>query len=78
MVSAFTDKEARSRAFRRRQFKLFLSLIDQVIADKGHCRILDIGGEAQYWMTVKDLLGNRNVQITLVNQSAPSAVDESF
>jgi hypothetical protein len=63
------DKEARSRAFRRRRFKLFLNLTDKLISATGTCRILDIGGEPHYWTAVADLLGDRNVHITLLNRT---------
>jgi Methyltransferase domain len=65
-----TDWEARSRAFRRRRFALFLSLIDKVLSARATCRILDIGGEPQYWALVADLLGQRPIHVTLLNQAA--------
>jgi hypothetical protein len=61
-------REARGRAFRRRRFELFLRLVDQVLLHRETCRILDIGGEPQYWSNVADMFGKRRWQITLVNQ----------
>jgi hypothetical protein len=66
--------EAKSRAFRRRRFTLFVHLVDDVLTRRSHCRILDIGGEPSYWDTVEDLLGSRRCHVTLLNL-APFAVD---
>jgi hypothetical protein len=37
--------------FRQRRFRLVKRAIDHVIATKGACRILDLGGTAGYWQT---------------------------
>jgi hypothetical protein len=71
-------REAWGRAFRRRRFKLFLRLIDQVLLRHETCRILDIGGEPQYWATVADMLGPRRWQVTLVNQTGYPVDDARF
>jgi Methyltransferase domain len=52
---------------RRRRFKMFLRLIDQVLLRQKNCRILDIGGEPWYWQNVSAMLGDRRVYITLLN-----------
>jgi hypothetical protein len=35
--------------FRVHRFRLFKPIVDQVLADKGTCRILDLGGTPNYW-----------------------------
>lgn len=77
-LTRLTDKEALSRAFRRRRFRLFLSLVDRVLSTHSTCRILDIGGEPQFWTTVGDLLGTRDVRVTLLNQTVYAFNDATF
>ena len=67
-----------SRLFRRRRFQAFLELVDAVIARNGTCRILDVGGEARYWMGLADLLGDRAVQVTMVNPARSAVQDDRF
>ncbi len=71
-----TNRDTRSRAFRRRRFELFLSLVDQVLSHQDTCRILDIGGEPEYWANVADLLGRRHWHVTLLNLTAHPVTDE--
>jgi hypothetical protein len=61
------EREAKGRAFRRRRFELFLRLVDHVLVHRDSCRILDIGGEPDYWHEVADMLGGRPWSVTLVN-----------
>jgi hypothetical protein len=68
-------REAKSVAFRRRRFGLFLDLVDRVLAHRDGCRILDIGGEPEYWTNVADMLQQRRCRITLVNLRAHSVAD---
>jgi hypothetical protein len=35
--------------FRVQRFRLFKPIIDQVLAERGACRILDLGGTVNYW-----------------------------
>ncbi|TAD90336.1 MAG: hypothetical protein EAZ99_06835 [Alphaproteobacteria bacterium] len=44
-----------------------LRMIDQAIGDHGRCRILDLGGTERYWRLMAPMLGDRPVEITLVN-----------
>jgi hypothetical protein len=57
---------------RRRRFRLFLGLMDQVLARKPECRILDLGGTPDYWDQVADLIGDRCHHVTLVNLEPPA------
>ena len=67
-----------SRLFRRRRFQSFLPLVDSVIARNGQCRILDVGGESRYWCGMADLLGDRAVQVTMVNPAHSAMQDPRF
>jgi hypothetical protein len=67
-----------SREFRRRRFRLFIGLVDAVLATRDTCRIIDIGGEPAYWTSVGDLLGSRRCHITLLNMMAFSEDQSRF
>ena len=75
-LSRATMREAAGRAFRKRRFMLFLPLLDQVLANQDSCRILDIGGELDYWTNVEGMLGERRIHVTLLNL-APFAVSDA-
>ena len=64
-----------SAFFRGRRFGRFLALVDDVIAARGHARILDLGGTANYWHTHGAALGDRPVRITIVNPLAQASGD---
>jgi Methyltransferase domain len=61
------ERAAKGRAFRRRRFKLFIDLVDEVLSRRDKCRILDIGGEPEYWHDVVDILAERPWHVTLLN-----------
>ena len=56
-----------SNRFRAQRMADFLVLADAVLARSDVCRILDIGGEAAYWLGLEDVWRGRNLQITMVN-----------
>lgn len=70
------ERAARGRAFRRRRFERFVRLVDHVLAHRDGCRILDIGGEPDYWDDVADILEGRRWRVTFVNLTTFS-VDET-
>lgn len=53
--------------FRRNRMKVFMGLVDKVIAQKGSCRILDLGGVSKYWLALEAGWHGKNIDITLVN-----------
>lgn len=53
--------------FRHRRFRQFLTLIDQTLATKSSCRIIDVGGTLAYWEAFESELRSRNVSILIVN-----------
>jgi hypothetical protein len=64
--------------FRLRRFANFLKIIDEIIAKKGDCRILDVGGRMDHWAALSDLWGGRNIHVTLVNLEAETITDPRF
>lgn len=61
--------------FRARRFALFMGLVEQVIAARGHCRVLDLGGHVQYWDDLAPLWRSQSLRLTLVNLSAEASTD---
>ena len=72
------DAVAAGRAFRKRRFALLLPVLDQVLAVKESCRVLDIGGEPDYWTNVQGMLGERSVQVTVLNLTLFPVSDGRF
>jgi hypothetical protein len=64
--------------FRKTRFAFFRKLVDEILAEHRHCRILDIGGEADYWQVyAQDIMADPRVSISLLNVSFPDANDDS-
>lgn len=60
---------------RRRRLQVFLDMIDTVHRRKGACRVIDLGGRANYWGSVpQSFFRERNCTITLSNLEALSPV----
>lgn len=53
--------------FRQRRFRHIKSLIEAIIERKGSCRILDIGGEENYWDIAGNFLNQNKIEIHLLN-----------
>lgn len=64
--------------FRQRRLARFLAIVDEIIAAKGACRILDVGGKANYWLGLEALWGGRECHITLVNLEGEPIPDQRF
>lgn len=46
---SYAPPNSSENRFRVQRFRLFKPIVDQVLADKGTCRILDLGGTPSYW-----------------------------
>lgn len=75
--AAREDAVYRNR-FRRRRFAAFLALVDEVVAQKGRVRVLDLGGGVSYWMGVEELWRDRPLHVTLVNLASERVPDARF
>ena len=65
--------------FRRARAKHIVDLIEQAAADGGGCRIIDLGGEPDYWgLFDRSMLERCGVHVTLVNPQAFSVDDPMF
>ena len=58
--------------FRARRFRLFKIVVDQILAQNKCCRILDVGGSAQYWLRLGQQLDWERTKVCLVNLTAAS------
>jgi hypothetical protein len=64
--------------FRKARFAFFRRLVDEILAEHRHCRILDIGGEADYWQAyAQDIMADPRISISLLNISFPDANDNA-
>jgi len=65
--------------FRRARAKRIVSLIERISAQRGACRIIDLGGEPDYWnLFDRDFLETAKVDVTLVNPQALTTDDPMF
>ncbi len=65
-----------SNRFRAQRFRLFKEIVDEVLAKKNSCRVLDIGGTHEYWTSFGEQIDFGRVQISLVNLTVPK-IDSS-
>lgn len=75
---ARTEAAVYGNRFRQRRLRRFLSLVDEVIAAKGTCNILDIGGKVAYWQALYPLWRDRACHITLVNLVSEAVPEGPF
>jgi hypothetical protein len=62
---------------RRARARHISALIETIYGERGECRIVDLGGRADYWSYLdRDLLERRHVRITLVNLEVQPRVDD--
>jgi SAM-dependent methyltransferase len=57
--------------FRSRRFKLFKTVVEEVLSEKSVCRILDLGGTPGYWETFGLNLDWSRLHVTILNLQAP-------
>src|SRR5271166_4176550 len=67
-----------ANGFRRARFKRLLAVVDEILAKKETCRILDVGGWTTYWQFLEPLWRDRPIHITMVNLTAAPTPDERF
>ena len=64
--------------FRVGRFRLFRQMVDQVLAEKGTCRILDLGGTLEYWQQFGSQLDWNKVNVYALNLSASETNHPGF
>ncbi|WP_249123016.1 MULTISPECIES: class I SAM-dependent methyltransferase [unclassified Bradyrhizobium] len=78
MFLGTTPDDVYRNRFRLARFKRFLGIVDEIIATKAQCRVLDVGGRMEHWAALSDLWGNRAVHVTLLNLEAEPITDPRF
>lgn len=81
VLQALTDTAPETvyrNRFRRARLARFLAIVDAIVAANGRCRVVDLGGNLEYWQGLEDLWGDRPLHLTLVNLSAETAPDSRF
>lgn len=68
-INPYIDPTSLRFRFRKRRFPAVAALIDEAIAKRGFCSVLDVGGTETYWLIGKDFLDARagKLKITLLN-----------
>ncbi len=61
--------------FRARRLARFVELVDAAIAAKGAARVIDLGGNRDYWLDLEPVWSGRRIEFTLVNL-APERLDD--
>jgi Methyltransferase domain len=73
-IGNYDDPASIGSKFRRRRSAPLAELIDKVVAAKGSCTILDLGGTERYWNILgAEFLASRNCEVVLLNQRAAMA-----
>lgn len=74
------DPNSLSSRFRRARARRVQTLIEAAHAERGEARIIDLGGEPDYWLRVfdRELLEGCKVRITLVNPQRFEVDDPLF
>ncbi len=63
----YHNPKSLSYRFRQNRYKRLRVLIDQILARKGRCRILDIGGSELYWDIGSDQIQDERIQVDVIN-----------
>lgn len=67
-LADYSNPASLGSKFRARRKQKIVSLISSIHAQKGHVRIIDLGGRPVYWnMFGEDFLKSKNAHVTLVN-----------
>jgi hypothetical protein len=73
------DPNSLANRFRRARSRRIKTLIETIAAEKGCCRIVDLGGMPDYWdLFDRDFLEARKVHVTLVNTFRLADSDPMF
>ena len=78
IANTYGDPRAAAFKYRVKRFETLRPMIDAVIAEKGSCRIADVGGTEYYWDIFGSYVDANPVEITLINLEAPAVRSAKF
>lgn len=78
--SPYTDPGSLEFKFRSRRFAKIQNLMEKILAERGRCDIVDLGGTETYWLIGEDFIRrNRDrLHITLVNPEVEQLRDRDL
>jgi hypothetical protein len=59
--------KAYTSSFRLKRFAIVRRMIDEIVVSKGHCKIIDVGGEFNYWKQYLDQLEGLPIEVLICN-----------
>lgn len=74
----YLDPRSLEYRFRQRRYRHVKALIDTILARRGRCRIIDIGGTEWYWRIASSHIDDERIQIDLVNLEASETTRPNF
>jgi hypothetical protein len=76
----YKDRKSVEFNFRAKRFVAIRKVIEEILDEKGHCSILDLGGSEKYWLIGEDFIkANRHrLHFTVINPEAQESKDTSL
>lgn len=78
MKDPYDNEKSLEYRFRLRRFVYIENIILSILAKKGQCRILDVGGTEKYWNLGKDLIRRNDIKIDLLNLTKIETLNGHF
>jgi hypothetical protein len=77
-ANPYEDPRSLDYRFRQKRYEHVRALIDQILAERGRCRIIDLGGTEVYWRIAANHVDDPRIQIELVNLDAEPTSKPNF
>jgi hypothetical protein len=76
----YVNKKSVEFGFRAKRFQVIQSIIQEVLDEKGHCQVLDLGGSEKYWLIGEDFIkANRHrLHFTIINPELQESRDPAL
>lgn len=76
----YLNKKSLEFGFRAKRFAVIKNIIQEILDEKGHCHILDLGGSEKYWKIGEDFIkANRDrLHFTIINPEQQKSQDTSL
>lgn len=78
VANTYLNSKSLAYQARKRRFRIVRAMIEAVIAEKGSCRIADVGGTEYYWHISEGFIDKAPVEITLINLEATPTQSNRF